>query len=499
VTRLKRRPVLAILLLGIIIGGAFSIYEVYYAKGNPPSCQAIPGGSVVRSQTTKVQFGAVTEYNLPGMDRWPTAVTTAQDGSVWFAEQEVPGVAHFFPNNGTVVEHAWTGYPAPKLPDCIPSVIAGGIALWNGRVWAPDEYGHSVVGISPGGGTPVSVNTTGKADLPYWLAVGPEGSLWFTSINEPAKLGRIAPDMTLTTISLAGLGHDEPFQLDFVNKSLAYLSTINQSQNSTTKSCICNGHIYSFDPSLASTTITPALVSGVYNLVLPTSVLYSAGSLWIAQHGASSVVRYDLAAKSWTKYPTSTLPWLQTTLPLLIDGNKGTVWFNEHYANKIGLIDQQLGTLTEYSESNPPASNYTDIQNDLNIAATGGGLWFTSASGNYLGFVSGSYDPGIHLSLSGTNMASISPGGSASFVVKVAGTWSSPMKVTFSDSEDSSSKPKLIQIVPSVPAIPVGGPAFSLGVSIAVDQKTRVGSYTVAVTVTNGLVQQTVYYFVVVK
>jgi streptogramin lyase len=493
---LKRRTVLTVLLLGVIIVASFSFYEFYYSK---PSCQAVPGGSVARSQLAKVQFGAVTEYKLPGPDRWPDAVTSAPDGSVWFAERELPGVAHFFPSNGTVAEYAWPGYPAPKLPDCIPSVIASGITLWNGRVWASDEYGNLVVGVSPSGGHTVNVNTTGKAPNPFLLAVGPEGSLWFTSFNTPAMLGRIAPDMTLTIVNLVGLGHDEPFQLNFVNSSLAYLSTLNESPNSTTHACICNGHIYAFDPSSASTTITPALVGGGYELVLPTSVHYSGGSLWVAQHGASSVVRYDLAAKSWTKYPTSVVPWLGTTLPLVIDGSQGRIWFNEHYANKISLLNPGAGTLTEFSESNPPASNYTDIQNDLSIVATGPGLWFTSLSGNYLGFVNSSYDPGVHVSISGTNAATIVPGQGVSFTVNVTGTWSSPMNVAVSDSEASSSKPNLIQIIPSVSAIPVGRSPYGLGVRLVADQKIQAGRYTVAVTLTNGGIQQTAYFFVVAK
>ncbi|MDA4126015.1 MAG: hypothetical protein OK452_02275 [Thaumarchaeota archaeon] len=494
---MTRRPVLAVLLLGVIIIASLSFYEIYYAK--PPSCQVNPAGSVIKSQTEKVQFGAVTEYNLPGPNRWPNAVTSAPDGSVWFAEEGVPGTAHFFPVNGTVVEYAWPGHSAPKLPYCSPTASSSGIVLWNGRAWTSDQYGNSLVGISPIGGTPVFVNTTGTANSPYWLAVGPEGSLWFTSLDTPAKLGRIAPDMTLTIVNLAGLGHDEPFQLDFVNSSLAYLSTLNEFPNSTTHACTCNGHIYTFDPSSPSTTITPARVGGGYELVLPTSVRYSSGSLWVTQHGASSIVRYDLIAKSWTKYPTSTVPWSGTTLPLVIEGSQGKIWFNEHYANKISLLDPGAGTLTEYSESNPPASNYTDIQNDLSIAATGGGLWFTSLSGNYLGFVSSSYDPGVHVSVSGTNAAAIPPGGSASFELNVTGNWSGPVKVTASDSEDSSSKPNLIQIIPSVSAIPVGGSPYSLGLRLVADQKTQAGSYTVGVTLTNGGVQQTAYFFIVVK
>jgi streptogramin lyase len=496
---LKRTQVLAFLLLGVVIVASFSFYEIFYARGNAASCQPIPAGSIVRTQTAKVQFGAVSEYKLPGVDRWPNAVTTAQDGTVWFAEQEVPGVAHFFPNNGTVVEYAWAGYRTPKLPDCLPSTSSSGITLWNGRVWASDQYGNSVIGISPGQGTAMTINTTGKADYPYWLAVGPDGFLWFTSVNSPAKLGRISPSMTLTSVRLSGLGPYEPLQLVFVNSSLALISTINESTNSTTHSCVCDGHIYEFDPMSASTTITPVLVGEGYRLVLPTSVLYSEGSIWVAQHGASSIVRYDSAARTWTKYPTSTVPWSETTLPLVVDGIQGKIWFNEHYANKISLLDPGTGTLAEYSESNPPASNYTDIQNDLSIAATNTGLWFTSLSGNYLGFVNSNYDAGFHVSVLGRNTASISPGRSATFTINVTGSWSGPMQVSASDSESPSSKPKLIQINPSVSIVPVGGSPYSLGVEVVVDPKTQVGRYTVALTLTNGGVQETSYFFVTVQ
>ncbi|HEV2137490.1 MAG TPA: hypothetical protein VGR53_01465 [Nitrososphaerales archaeon] len=492
---MKRRSVLAVLLLGIIVVSSFSYYEVYYAK---PSCQVIPAGSMAKSQATKLQFGAVTEYGLPSPDRWPNAVTTEPGGSVWFAEEGVPGVAHFFPSNGTVVEYAWSGPSVLKSPHCTPTASSG-ITLWNGRVWASDQYSNLLVGISPSGGTSISVNTTGKADYPYWLAVGPEGSLWFTSANTPAKLGRISTDMTLTIVSLAGLGSDEPLQLGFVNSTLAFLSTINQSTNTTTHSCVCNGHIYSFNPSLTSTTITPLLVSYGFKLLLPISASYSSGSLWVTQHGASNVVRYDTGAKSWTIYPTSKVPWSPINPAYVIEATQRGIWFNEHYANKISLLNPGTGTLTEYSESNPPASNYTDIQNDLSIAATDEGLWFTSLSGNYLGFVSSSYDPGIHVGVSGTNSATIAPGGNASFAVNVTGSWSGPVAVAATDSEVGSSKPNLIHVIPSVSSIPVGGSPYSLRVKIVADQKIQAGSYTIAVTLTNGGIQQTAYFFVVVK
>jgi virginiamycin B lyase len=491
-----RRAIIVLCIVVLIVGGSLTAYEFILVPGGSV-CQGIAGGSIVRGTTVQATFGAVTEFRLPGLDRWPNAITTASDGSVWFAEQEVPGVAHLFPNNGTLVEYAWPGYPAPKPPDCLQSVSVSGIAIWDGRVWAADEFSNAIVGVNPADGSAKVLNTTGRADFPYWLAVGPDGALWFTSDNTPAVLGRIETDMTLSVISLAGLGSDEPLQLDFVNSSLAFLTTINQSINSSTHACVCNGHVYSFDPSIVAATIAPEKVGSGFNLVLPTSVSYADGVVWVAQHGASSVVGYDTETGAWATYPTSRVPWTNITLPLLVETNSGKVWFNEHQANKIGLLDPKAGTLTEYSESDPPAANFSGVQNDLSISAAADGLWFTSMTGNYVGFIDPNIGPTFLVGVAGANASTVPPGGNATFTVKVSGTWNGKLTVSSSDSEDYQSIPESIRVVPSMNTIEPGeNSSVALRVTVDVGGTLRGGSYTVAVTFSDDLVQQTAYLFV---
>lgn len=501
------RAVAAVAVLSIIVVASFAAYEIYLKpvqsnSTNSGSCQAVSPGKVLRSQTRQASFGGVTEYNLPAPDRWPNAVTTAPDGSAWFAEQETPGVAHLFPSNGTVVEYAWPGYPSPKPPDCIPNVNVSGIAAWDGRVWAADEFDNRTIGLDPADSSAVTVDSSKAAPFPYWLAVGPDGNLWFTSFNlpgQPARLGVILPDRSLKVVGLAGLGEEQPFQLDFVNASFALLSTLNEASNSTTHACICTGHVYSFDPGSVGTSVTPARIGGAHTLFLPTSVSYSNGSVWVAQHGASSLARYDLATGRWTAYPTSLVGWSDVTLPLVVDAVGGKVWFNEHYANKIGLIDPAGGTLMEFSESTPPPTSYSGVQNDLAIAATTAGVWFTSLSGNYVGFVSGAGGyPGFHASVVGSNSATILPGGRTSFTVRVSGTWQEALKVNVSDSENLQSVPKSIQITPGAALVQGGVTPYDLSVNVAVGGTVTPGSYTLAVTLTEGVVQETAYLFITV-
>lgn len=502
---MRRRTLAAIAVLAMVVVSGFAAYEEYYAAPGS-QCDPIPPGTVRKSQVTSTAFGAVTEWALPSQGRWPNAVAVASDGSIWFAEEEVPGVAHLYPSNGTLVEYPWPGYATPKPPDCSAPASSFGIAIWGGRVWATDQFADhgtgAVIGLDPGDGSVVKVNATTRASSPYWVASGPDGNLWFTSDNttqHPARLGRIYPNLTLSVVNLVGVPkYEEPIQLDFVNSSLAFVSALDVvTQNSTTKDCVCEGHIYSFNPSDPSTSIPASVVGGSYKVLLPSSVSYSDGRVWVAQHGPSSVLSYDLGTKVWTKYPTSLVPW-STSLPYYVYASGNEVMFNEHYANKIALLHVSAGTLTEYSESTPPASGPQGIQNDESIAPAGGGLWFSSLSGNYVGFVSSTYAPSFSVS-SGTSTVSLAPGGKVSVPMKVTGTWSTPLGVNASDSEGYSSVPNMIGVAPGVSTIPPAGPSpYTLNVEISVRQSTAPGNYTVAVTVTAGGVQQTRYIFLVV-
>ena len=498
---MRKRAIVAVTVLAMVAVASFAVYELFYTGGLP--CGAIPAGSEARYSTSESRFGAVTEYLLPGVDRYPNAVVNASDGSVWFGEDEAPGVAHLYPNNGTVVQYAWPNYPTPQPPDCLYSASVSGIAIWNGRVWGADEYGNVIIGVNPSDGKSVSLNTSARADYPYWLAVGPDGDLWFTSDNTPARLGRIAPNMSMQIIDLLGLGDDEPLTLDFVNSSLAYVSTVNTSTFSATSACsklssgCASGHVYSFDPSNALSAMTPKVVGAGFNLTLPTSASFLGGSVWVAQHDASNVVRYDSGTGTWTTYPTSTVPYIPITLSLETAAEGGKIWFNEHYANKIGEIDPAANTLVEYSESSPPITNGTEIQNDLSIAAGDGGVWFTSLTGNYVGFVNAAYDPGWRAAVAGADSGIVAPGGSASFAVNVTGSWSNSLGVAVSDSENLTSTPRLIQIVPSVSSVPATGTTtYRLGVRVSVAQAVRPGNYTLAVTLTGGVTQQSAYFFI---
>jgi len=481
----RNAAVFAVVAVVVVAGLTAFALSSLGRQGSAPC--ALPRGAVAtRSQLHSVQFGAVEEYALPQPSRWSNAITLAPDGSVWFGEQAVPGVGHLF-LNGTLVEYPWPSSKGAPAGSCGYRTGIWGIEPWNGMVWAADSDENALIGVNPTSGTTTVVNVTGMAPEPYTLAIGPDGSLWFTTLSQRAVLGRLLPNLTATAYPVNVSNGEVPLQIQFVNSSYAYFVALNPLKP--------YGHLYSFDPAVSGKAIDAVQVGGRFQILEPASVTASGSSVWMTQHGASDVVEYDTSTGNWTVFPTSTANYTATTLPYFIEAQGQEVWFNEHYANRIALLGPDRETLTEYSEANPPIENGSFIQNDLTIAPGDGGLWFTSVTGNYIGFVNGSVRDPFSLMLLGTDSATVARGATANLTLLVDGSWPGPLRVQASDSEDYGSVPDMIRIVPSAQHLQQGSGPTQFQVAVTPETGISPGRYTVAVTVSDGLLSQTVYFF----
>jgi hypothetical protein len=371
-----------------------------------------------------------------------------------------------------------------------------GIAVWNGMVWATDGDQNSLVGLNPSTGALKIVNVTGLGSFPYTLTAGPDGDLWFTMLTPapaPAVICRMTPDYQASAFKIAGYAGDIPTQIQFVNSTYAYYAALNLT--STTGA----GGLFSFNPQNVSVGIHPTPVGPDFKLVSPNSISVSNGTVWVTQHGAASIASYDTLTGVWNLYPTSTENYTDTTLPYFVQSVGPRVWFNEHYGNKIAMLSPSHGTLTEYSEAMPPIYNGSVIGNDLTIAATNEGVWFTSVTGNYIGFVSASYTPSFSVSAVGPNSITMAPGQDTTLQFLVNGTRSGPLRVQVSDTENFTSVPEGIVMIPDTNTIAAGSGANALSLHVSVSSKLAPGRYTLAVTVTDGLVYQSAYLFLTVK
>lgn len=98
----------------------------------------------------------------------------------------------------------------------------------------------------------------------------------------------------------------------------------------------------------------------------------------------------------------------------------------------------------------------------------------------------------------GGSTARVPAGGNATFELQVSRTWTAPMKVNVSDSETPQATPKALRITPGASLIQPSGSAYSFQVTVQASRTIAAGAYTVAVTVSDGLVQQTAYLFITV-
>jgi streptogramin lyase len=461
------------------------------AVNKSTGCVSVASHPVIfRSKLTSITFGSVTKFSLPSPLRAPNAVTVASDGSVWFGEQGLPGVGHLF-QNGTLVEYQWPFNYLVSGGDCSTRTSIWGIALWGGRVWATDTTGNQLVGLNPANDTITTVKLSSNSSFPYAITIGPGNDhLWFTELYS-SKLGRLSPNGSLTEYPIMN-GSGTPTQIAFVNSSLGYLVMTGGVPGRAPAG------VFSFDPQRLSSSPPPQQVGGNMTLYSPDSVSLGDGGIWLAQHGGSSVTFYDLSSHSWTIYPTSTVSYIDTTLPYFVSANGSQLWFNEHYANRMADLDYSNATLTEYSLADPPIINGTQIQNALTFAVGNDGrVWFTEWTANYVGFVDTSVRPQFSLGL--LNSAPyptirLLPGGTATVMLRATGRSSNqPMSMQFSDSEAFTSIPQNITFSSNASTISSFSGSSNILVTLKASSGLRSGNYTAALTLNGGLVSVSVY------
>lgn len=436
----------------------------------------------IKTQLQPVTFGAVTKFLLPSPLRAPNAITPGAERSVWFGESALPGVGHLF-QNGTLVEYQWPFNYTATSNTCSSRTNIWGIALWDGRVWASDSQGNQLVGLDPVNDSVITVPLTAKSSYPYTLTVSPgNDSLWFTELFG-SKLGHLFSNGTLAQYTVAG-GEGEPTQIVFQNSTVAYFTLVERAGGGLI-GC------YSFDPQDPSS--TPVHLGGNRTLIYPNSIALGDGGFWLTEHGASNVVFYSFKDANWTTYPTSTVSYVDTTLPYFIATNGTQVWFNEHYGNRLAMLDYGTKTLTEYSLNDPPIDSGSQIPNALTFALGSGRVWFTELTANYVGFVDPSAGAGFSVSPSKPAAVNLSPGGQATFGVSVTGNTSQALSLQFSTSEYFTGTPQNMTFNSSPGSLSgLTGPE-QLSITVDASRDLVPGNYTILVTVNGGLVLRGAY------
>ena len=482
------RSRLAALAVIVILAGAVGAYSYFRLGGSSAttsgsSCASnYHEGAPIRNQLGNITVGRLTEFQLPWNSRAPNGITVAADGSVWFGEESLPGLAHLF-QNGTLLEYVWPGIyppPGPTNYSCGYRTQIWGVALWNGSVWASDASGNDLVSLNPETGAFHFFTLSANA-FPDYLTAGLDGGLWFTELFTPAIV-RLDHNGTARTYTPPTGISGTPTQILFVNSSYALYADAGQAGEN-------NGGVYGFNPA------HPAFVrvGGTRSLTGVTGLATAAGGLWISEHGPPFVDFFNYSSSTWTDYPTSLVRYSTTTLPYFAKSDGVHVWFNEHYGDKIAEIDTSSHSMIEYAVSNPPAGNLSGISAAQTIARDGMKIWFTELGGNKVGFADFSSPPPFELVPLSSQEITVRQGGSVALSFEIQGNSVPPVQLKFSDSESGSAVPKDLNATSSSNLLGTfaSGTKFTLNLTAAAGLTP--GVYIFDVTATDGSTSYTVF------
>jgi len=418
-------------------------------------------------------FDGVTKFRLPG-DKFPNGITALSDGSVWFGEQNVPGLAHLY-SNGTMLEYAW---PFTYTPS---TTSIWGVVQWNGRIWASDALGGQIVSLDPFTAELYAIKLSEAASFPYTITVGPDGALWFTELFV-SKVGRIDAQCKLEEFALPQNFGGTPTQVEFENETSGYYL---DGGNASTGL----GTLLSFNPKQFS----PQPIDGAFNLRAPSSLMVGSYGIWVAQHSSSAVAFYGFRVHDWVFYPTSPIGYEDITLPYFVATNGSQVWFNEHYANRMAMLDMDRLMLTEYSISNPPPTKRNEIDNVLTFALGDSKVWFTALTGNFVGYIDATHKPSFTISQPASSSIKLKPGGNTTLTFAVSSVSPAQLRVQFADSESYTGQPKKILMSTNVTEIQSSTGQSEIVVNVKADRTLVAGKYMLLVSVTDGLISQGAY------
>ena len=203
---------------------------------------------------------------------------------------------------------------------------------------------------------------SGAGSAPDGVAVGPNGSIWFTEFGAD-KIGTIDPtthaisEFTIPTRMQSPrdrAGPDGNFW--FTEFNTDQIGMINPTTHKITEYPI---------PTMDAEPF--GITAGPNNTV------------WFTEWSGNQIGSVNIATGKVTEYP---IPTLDAAPEGIMQDSAGNIWFTESVGNKIAMYDPTTETYTEHALPNAGAEPYAIT------AGPGGNLYFTEYTGNQIGVYS---------------------------------------------------------------------------------------------------------------
>ena len=352
----KPRGRAAIVLLVI----AFSIIPASLIMSRPYNAPSVSRGMISPMFTRQVPPFPISNYTLPTANSVPDAIVKGVNHKLWFTEYGAGKIGVF-----DEVAKNFTEYLIPGAGATPATLTFDG----PDRVWFTDQNPSSpsvwMFNTTSHGFRQLSTNATNSSPI-FVLADPTSRTVWFTDTTA-AYLGEISPVTLQMTKFSAPAANSGPVEIALQNgTSYLWVTEI-------------SGKIARFD----TVTHTFEEITPSVPLSYPVGIVVDKqGSIWVSEHGGSSIAKYVPSNSTWRKYPTSQADAPPGTGPATLAVDRlGRFWFAEHYSNRIGRLDPVDNSIEEFSIPVPGAYSLLNTLDEL------GNFWFAEAYGNSIGMI----------------------------------------------------------------------------------------------------------------
>jgi streptogramin lyase len=267
--------------------------------------------------------GLATSWELTPYEPYDLAVTS--DGSVWVASDSE--VLAFDPADGTYT--VYTASLGPPTPDFSMITPDG-----NDILWISDYSGERIVRFDPVTGVftpyPLPHPLFNSPVAPFGITPGPDGAVWFTTHYSDYAIGRLDP----TSSSFqrfeppGGADRGMPVEIVFDAAGIAWF-TLDMHHG--------RPGLGRLDPSSGAFTTWPDPYPGA---MTPFGIVILDGTIWFADHGASTIVSFEPATEAFTPYPA---PSTFTDAHFLTIGKDGRLYSAALATSSIAAFDPATG------------------------------------------------------------------------------------------------------------------------------------------------------------
>ena len=347
---------------------------------------------------TPIKGTYVTEYPLPPKSG-PNSILVDANGTIWSVGSFSHDLYHLDP-----VAIKLYAYSISDENDISNRMSWSMVQDSRGFIWF-DQFGSRPLWrFDPSSGKFLSFPSVTFA--PFQMKYNSKtDEIWFTTLSND-KLGVIQKIRNDTR-------PDDYRIREFSTGTGSYPSGLTFQGDSVWVTELAMGKIAKFYPVRGSmgevTSINKTLTIPSTNGTLfssPTDILFSdRNTVWITEHGPSTITEYDIETGNYTRFPTaqnwfhiSSLPfWLRNSL----DGNG--IWSNEHEGGNMAFLDTSKSILTEFKVG----TNKTKVIFMLNLALDPTNpkrVWFSEWNNDKIGAVNHETDGPFRIMSNSSNV-----------------------------------------------------------------------------------------------